>query len=164
METAYHQDFPWWYGQFPLPEETRGFYGFAHKNEEGNVRFFVPTSVPTGSRFVPLIAQIISKCLCTAAIREEQMQREILTDSCLDNNRFAGRTQAVERVSRCFERLTVNLGMTCNQPCGSTDRIYTFLGVLYNHINQTVAISEGIRNKVKGLVTTQTQDWTVRDC
>jgi hypothetical protein len=168
METAFHQDFPWWYGQFPLKHETQKYYGFAHRHSSGKCRYFVLTSVPTGSRFVPLIVQTISVALCRSAVQvatrmsKIEVADEVLCDTCLDNNRIAGRESLVQLASECFVKLTMRLGITSNRPEGEISKRCKFEGVMFDHKEGTVALGEHTLAKIEALGD-EWHTWSLRE-
>lgn len=154
MDTAFTMDFPWWFGQFPLPVECQRFYGFKHRSSAGKIRFFVLTSVPTGSRFVPLIAQTISVALCREASRGLSSVTgvpELALDSCLDNNRISGREWLVREAYLKFENLTRSLGLSTESPVGVIARNYEFLGVHYCHVSSSIRLAKSMQTKLQNL-------------
>jgi hypothetical protein len=170
-ESAFTMDFPWFYGQMLVAPEAQKFYGFAHKSRLGIVRFFVLTSVPTGSRFVPLIAQTISVAISRSAVRAAaqtlklttaELEAETLIDVCIDNCRISGREIVTKAVAIHFETQCEQLGLTTNNPIGEIGNKYTFLGVTYNHPDNTVALGRNISEKLGRLRQEDWSTWTVR--
>jgi hypothetical protein len=161
VEAAFTMDFPWFFGQMPPAEKCQVFYGFAHKSSSGRVRYFVVTSVPTGSRYVPLIAQTIS----TALARSASSGNTELIDVCLDNNRIAGNVMSVLRAEQNFDALCQYLSLTTNTPTGTTSAHYEFLGVVYDHVTESVSLGEKLLNKIalQHTFLQQTKVWTIRD-
>jgi hypothetical protein len=81
----------------PLEVEVRNFYAFAHIDGTGAKTVYRLTSAPTGSRWIPLLAQILSVAIANAAIKIAapncaqylRFQRQLLIDVCIDDIRVA---------------------------------------------------------------------------
>ena len=116
-------DFPWFYGQFPIPVEVQGFYGFIHM---GN--YFVCLVAPTGARHMPQLSECLTKSVAHSAARG----MSITTNTYIDNVRFSSDNKQMLRIaSDRFCALCDTIGITINaesriSPCLST---YDFLGV-----------------------------------
>jgi hypothetical protein len=160
MERAFHMDFPWFFGQFRLSESAQRFYGFAHHFNDGCVKYFVLVAVPTGSRFVPLLAQTLALAISRSALRdtaksalmtEREIYAQTTLDVCLDNCRIAGRTWIVDKASRFFETRCRLLGLTTNEPVGELATQYTFLGVSYDHVTGCVQTGTNMVTKLKNM-------------
>jgi hypothetical protein len=107
-------DFPFFFGQMPLEVEVRNFYAFAHIDGKGEKTVYRLTSAPTGSRWIPLLAQILSVAIANAAIKIApncaqylRFQRQLPIDVCIDNIRVAGGRQAVTKVAQAYEYVCI---------------------------------------------------------
>jgi hypothetical protein len=140
---AVQMDFPFWYGQFPLPRSVSPFYGFSWRDPAGKrLRHFVLLTIPTGSRQAPALAQAVSKSI---ALRVGPPEAQ---DVYLDNFRFAGSPADSQSAARRFETWCALFGATVGQekPEHSTD--YDFLGVRFSHGDSSVALGQKTRGKL----------------
>jgi hypothetical protein len=142
-------DFTWFFGQFSC--STGCFFTI---KKDG--RFFAPSSVPTGARQPPLFAQILTLSIVKASLRNFEDQAE--GDAYIDNVRFLGSKEALTKIVEQFYSTVDFLNITVNEPketlltmlAGGQSSKYLFLGMDFDHENQTVHIGPKSRSKLQG--------------
>ena len=108
---GYTTDFPRWYGQFPIDQKCRKFYGFRwFDGTLKKMRFFLLTTVPTGGRQVPAVAQAITKSLSTRAAQMASVDDQ----AYLDNTRFTGGPEGTLQAACHLQTLCFEYGITTN--------------------------------------------------
>ena len=145
-------DFPWFYGQMPIPLEARSFYCFAWR---GNI--YRLCTVPTGSRWTPEFAQAITSSIVTRATGkipndakpgEKPNECFIHTDTYIDDARVCTTDDDIELLTQNFlhtcEKATVDVGQT--PPIIATE--YDFLGVACSHTDGSVALTAKTLGKI----------------
>jgi hypothetical protein len=139
-------DFVSYFHQMSIDTEAAVYAAIRHDG-----KFYIPTTVPTGCREAPVFAQLLSVC----------MAREICArfpgvriDSWIDNFRIlhAGRRET-EAAAREFKTLAGELGLATQGTDESFQSSYVYLGWEYNHLARTVAPSQKMRQKLRGVCT-----------
>jgi hypothetical protein len=160
-------DFAWYFGHFEIAADARAFYVLKVWSEvEKNFLYFVPTTVPTGSRCTPLFCQILTTAIATAAsstfVSTAFITPLIEHDVMIDNFRFASSCPKIlAHVSAAFLRICATLRVTVNHvdtPSKTfltvTDEVkcaqeYTFLGIKFDHSKQTVTYGDKSRKHLE---------------
>jgi hypothetical protein len=165
-EGAVLADYPWFYGQIPLEPAAQYFFGFK-AFYRGKMRFFVLCSAPTGGRWMPGIAQAVSRTITASVVDDvEQVcdgafQGLIDESAYIDNSRFVGVMQCLEPAATLFVAKAKSWGLYLNQVPTEQAVRYVFLGIEFDHVQQTVALSPAQRQKM--LDTTVPYGATLRD-
>jgi hypothetical protein len=139
-ETAWCFDFAAYFHCFPVLHNNFVFTGPDGKK-------YAACTIPTGSRQAPFAAQILTTAIARAACRGEH---HVTFDCWIDNVRFFGQTEAVEKVAQKFRALTEQLHITLSEDTGPVSS-YVYLGVTFNHTNQTVSIGPKTLGKLAAL-------------
>ena len=131
------------YCQFPaLPQRP---FGFTFQG-----RSYAPTTIVTGQRQCVALAQMVLQALCTVTSRRHA---DVLYLPYVDNVRMMGAQVQCEDAWRAFIARAESCNMTFElQTPWATS--YTFLGVRYDHKQQTVAVGEKAKAKL--------QEWHTR--
>jgi hypothetical protein len=108
------------------------------------------TTIPTGANFCPAIAQIYSTALCTLV---QHHFPNIAFDVYIDNIRFLGHTREYVLGALKYFFSCANLqGVDINEEYAALEKgdlqRYEFLGVKYDHINQTTELASHLREKL----------------
>lgn len=143
-ETAICVDFPWWYGQMELDAEVHAFYTFRFR---GNT--YALKTVPTGARSLPALAQVLTQSIAERAA----LDCEVITQTYIDNVRFAGCRRDVIKAHDNFVCRCLRLGVTLDEGLVATPvERYVFLGVCYDHDAETVELTSKFLNKLQHLL------------
>lgn len=121
------------YHQLPLDADVRRKFCF--RDPAG--KLWRLTTVPTGHRFVPGVAQAIIESLCEGFT--------CLVTCFIDNIRLIGEYPNVVGELRLLYARAVACGLTFNESLADAiagiGPVYDFLGVSYNHVLRTVALT-----------------------
>ena len=111
---------------------AQAFYGFIFQGET-----FVITTVPTGGRHIPALAQALIHSLALRAV--ERANVPVIPHVYIDNVRFAGIREQALAVHHVFIAEALNVGLTLNDECLTALPIeeYDFLGVHLKHLDET---------------------------
>ena len=152
-------DFAAYYTSFGLNLEVQPFYCFWVPGSEGQ-RWFAMTSICTGQRQCPLLAQTLSRAICKAAIG----QKAVYFKAYIDNIRFAGNSVLVNETWDEFHRICQRLHLQFED---LTDCMpYDFLGIRFNHEDVTTQSAqksiEKLQSKLQKLERTNFRRATAR--
>ena len=157
FEYARTGDFEAFFTQFPIPEEARDFYTFAaiqqeHPDQEPHVQLFRCTTICTGQRQCPCVAQCVAHSLASRAISAVFPRGEATTqaDTYIDNVRISGPAADVEKVwVALFDEINA-IGANFGQLSAGVS--YEFLGIHFNHAKRTTsATPKSIAKLQRGL-------------
>ena len=143
-------DFAWFYGQF----RTATGRSMAIKKDG---RFFAPTTIATGARQPPLFAQLLTLAIVKKTCASEHGLCD--GDAYVDNVRLlANNLTILRRLVATFFLIVGDIGITVNEQQADVERLvdtnaiqlrqYTFLGLLFDHDEKTVQLSEKSRRKL----------------
>lgn len=132
QEGAVLMDLPWWYGQIPIPKECRVYYGF-----KAFGRYFVCTTVPTGSRQVPAMAQALAKSWGRLVAPG---------DVYLDNFRWCAPATMWNGIIQSVHGNAARWQLSISEPIAGTK--YDYLGAHCDHIEKTIGLTERMKMKV----------------
>ena len=109
------------------------------------------STIATGGVSPPLIAQVLTRSLCIAAVRETGTATTVFYDCMIDNLRlvsdnFYDLSQAWEALLVLIEELGVTVGES--QPPHRDCHHYTFLGMEFDHVSKTVQPTEKLLRKL----------------
>lgn len=114
-------------------------------------RKYAAQTVPTGSRQAPLAAQILTKALARAAIKDAGVdQTKVRTHCWIDNVRFTGHAEILRVVAASFRRIVSSIDIVISEDSDITTQ-YTFLGIEFTHSGEatgSVRLSEKARTKL----------------
>jgi len=134
-------DYPWFYGQMPIPDDVGLFYCFRFEG-----RAYALKSVPTGSRQLPGLAQCITEGVAERA--SLIASGSITADAYIDNTRFTGTQETVMEAAQELVTVADAGGLTLNVPPFEIVTTYTFLGIAFDHNDHTVALSSKTRERL----------------
>jgi hypothetical protein len=125
-------DFPWFYGQMSVPAEAQPYYCFMFREQ-----WYALTTVPTGARHVPAIAEAITKSLSQRAVqrtcRTMAVPESAISDTTyIDNTRFTANDTALIRATHShWKELCTKLAITLDDEGTAGDIVttYDFLGI-----------------------------------
>ena len=132
-------DFPWFYGQFELPEHARNWYCFVSRHE-----WFRLVIIPTGGRAEPNLAHALTASLARRAAESENASAGafVVRDGAyIDNAAFKGDESPATSAMVRFRSFAVAAGVTICDTMPQWCRQYNFLGVHINHLDKTVALT-----------------------
>ena len=158
---AAHVDLTKFFQQFELLTRKR-FY-FAH---DGNA--YELTTIPTGAVAPPIMAQILLRACVSLAIRRANATSCVVFDTMIDNARLCSDdwdalSASWTELMKIFEWLGSTVGEAL-QPAHSTG-CYEFLGIAFDHVSRSVALSEKFRVKLAKAATLlqQTRSLVIAD-
>ena len=151
-------DFPWFYGQMSIPDEAQPYYCFTYADQ-----WYALTTVPTGARHVPAVAEALTKSLGHHAVHDLHDPPTLSTDEVchhtyIDNTRFTALDPALLRIiHRRWVLLCSRTAITLDGEGleGAIVTAYDFLGVhcVHQPPNSYVRLTEKMTSKLAG--------WTV---
>jgi hypothetical protein len=132
-------DFPWFYGQFEIPDHARDWYCFSYRG-----LWYRMVIIPTGGRVEPNIAHALTVSLARRAadvVNDPNAPRVVREGAYIDNVAFKGGELGATSAMLSFRRLAMEAGVTISDvsPCWTT--AYDFLGVRIDHVSKTVALT-----------------------
>jgi hypothetical protein len=134
-------DFSWYFGHFVIEEACAAYFAVV-AGEAGKERFYVPAGVPTGAREPPLFAQILTYTIAKVAASAAESSA-VTFDVMIDNVRFCGMSQDLRLVRCSFQKVCNDLCISINDIDESVPKSqYTFLGIVFDHNNFTVALAQ----------------------
>lgn len=141
-------DFRAFYHQFRISDQAGLQFVFV----DSNGTRWAPTTFPTGCTSAPKICQLICIALGRASI-PEHMKNEVFFDAFIDNLRFHGNNAAkvLECTKRCVA-LAQEAGLQFNTDWDHNvvhEKSIPFLGMLFDHANKTVCLTERFLEKTR---------------
>ena len=147
-------DYAAYFHQFPLHQELRPYYCFRGPDGE----FYQLTTIPTGGRESPLLAQIASTALAYLAAENLEVEFDVV----IDNVRFTSENMDhLRKAGQRFTELSAAVGATLNQDDG-IQQIYDFVGIHFNHLSQTVQLSQRFVDKLQQVDLSELHSYTLR--
>jgi hypothetical protein len=140
-------DFPWFYGQFELPEHARNWYCFSCRGV-----WFRLVIIPTGGRAEPNLAHALTASLARHAAEAENAAAGacvVLTGAYIDNLAIKGAERYATSAMTRFRISAVAAGVTIGVPIPQWTREYNFLGVHINHVDKTVSLTPKTVSKLE---------------
>ncbi|PHR97723.1 MAG: hypothetical protein COA68_12235 [Oceanobacter sp.] len=113
---------------------------------------WAPTTFPTGCTSAPKICQLICIALGRASI-PDHLKNEVFFDAFIDNIRFHGNnaSHVLECTKRCVS-LAQEAGLQFNTDWDHNvvhEKCIPFLGMLFDHVNKTVCLTERFIEKTR---------------
>lgn len=143
-------DFAAFYQHFPMDEKAALYFGVATSRGET----LIPTTIPTGASEPPLFAQILTMAMVREAV--SRVGAVIDTDCFIDNIRLSGNcpTSLKLALDSLYEvasqfRVRINEDIEAAWNTCLDQRPYVFLGIVFDHTNKTVALSEKSKQKLR---------------
>ena len=135
-------DLPWFYGQFPVPLESRTMFAFRIE-----ATWYCLNVIPTGTIDCPALAHALTMALAEEAAKD----LPVTPHAYIDDVRFSGSEEATEMAVKNFYDLCNYIGITMPEGRPIFQSRYTFLGVECRHDDGTVALSQKTLNKLAAL-------------
>ncbi len=137
-EGVIQDDFPWFYGQFEIPEDKRDYYCFTFKGT-----WYRLIKVPTGGRAEPNMAHALTASLTLHAHEGASLLgHRTKHNSFVDNARFHGSETSSTAAMEIFRRLAKDAGITISTETPKWCTSYVFLGIQIDHKTKTVSLAE----------------------
>lgn len=142
---AAHVDLTKFFQQFELL--TRRRFCFAHDGYAYEL-----STIPTGAVSPPILAQILLRACVSLAIRDSGTANVVVFDTMIDNARLC--SDDWDALSAAWSRLMGllnELGSTVGDslPPAESEGRYEFLGIAFDHISRTVAVSSKFAAKLE---------------
>lgn len=140
-------DFTAFFQQMPIAESRRIFFTLRH-----NGKSFSATTVPTGGSRPPWIAQILTTAILECACRRCNIW-DCLCQAYIDNIRVAGDHEKVVKIMKAIFDICQEVGITITESWQEAQPLksYCFLGVVYNHDDCTVSLSDRTKTKLRNV-------------
>jgi len=143
--------------QVPLAPEVQPFYAYRYGNE-----LYCHTVLPMGVVFAPALMQ------CVTSLLAEHGQTDVVTQVHIDNVRFVGPKESVEKANAFFAQRCVEANVTlgvevnkyhpaydenapadCNPLLSQPHQIGEFCGTVADYSNATVRVADKIITKLR---------------
>lgn len=125
-------DFTQFFQEFKIAESCREFFTFTFKGKKYQL-----TTLPTGGVGPPLIAEVLTRAICAAAVRLANLpdgdEFRVHFSTMIDNVRFSSNNRAaLDEVWHVFVTLCNDIGITIGEQTPPSARgSYMFLGMQY---------------------------------
>ena len=163
-EGAILTDFAQFYRQFRLPTEVRKYYTFSHEG-----LWFQITSVPTGGRACPALAQALTQSIARAVAdwinKGGHTYGTIEVTAYIDNIRFTGSYDSCVKCLEKLKEISSELNVTIDEKQTSEyAQSYEFLGINYNHTDKTISCGDRTLKKLLWMESdwADWRNWTLR--
>jgi hypothetical protein len=141
-------DFVKFFQQFAILPSCRRYFRFRCGS-----RLYQLLTIPTGSVSSPIIAQIVSRAIAATACNistRDRLQHGLQYHVMIDNIRFVANSEALLlRVWQSFADVCRLALVTVGDVTAPTNGSYVFVGLIHNHTNSTVTLSEKSVSKLQ---------------
>lgn len=137
--------------QYELPEAVKWHFAFEFEGA-----CYIMERLPMGFRLAPAFMQAVSKCLVSRIDPHSAVH--------VDNTRFVGTEQVVETRAQAYIKTCAEAGVTLNDdPLNLPHQHGEFCGVQYDYAASLVSITDKLRDKLRGWVSTDLSTITITE-